>query len=49
VAMDLDDGSIDHSVFHVWRVGAGLEKPGENVRFDRKRDFPRTLTPPFGV
>src|SRR6266852_4780362 len=32
--MDLDDGGVNHGVFHVWRVGAGLEKPGENVRFD---------------
>ena len=34
VAMDLDDGGVDHSVFHVRRVGAGLENPGENIRFD---------------
>src|SRR5580700_5585833 len=34
VPMDLDDGGVDHGVFHVWRVGAGLEKPGENVRLD---------------
>src|SRR6202040_1835157 len=32
--MDLDDGGVDHGVFHVWRVGAGLEKPGENARLD---------------
>src|SRR5580692_2904906 len=32
--MDLDDGGVDHGVFHVGRVGAGLEKPGENVRLD---------------
>ena len=32
--MDLDDGGVNHGVFHVWRVGTGLEKPGENVRFD---------------
>ena len=32
--MDLDDGGVDHGVFHVWRIGAGLEKPGENVRLD---------------
>jgi len=32
--MDLDDGGVDHGVFHIWRVRAGLEKPGENVRFD---------------
>src|SRR6267142_1937605 len=34
VARDLDDGGVDHGVFHVWRVRAGLEKPGENVPFD---------------
>jgi hypothetical protein len=34
VAMDFDDSGVNHGVFHVWRVGAGLEKPGENVRFD---------------
>src|SRR5580693_2981751 len=34
VAMDLDDGGVDHGVFHVWRVRAGLEKPGENIRLD---------------
>jgi len=34
VAMDLDDGGVDHGVFHIWRIGAGLEKPFENPRFD---------------
>ena len=34
LAMDLDDGGVDHSVFHVWRIRAGLEKPGEDVRFN---------------
>src|SRR5258705_12619328 len=34
VAMDFGDRGVDHGVFHVWRVGAGLEKPGENIRFD---------------
>jgi hypothetical protein len=32
--MELDDGGVDHGVFHVWRLRAGLEKLGENVRFD---------------
>jgi len=32
--MDFDDGGINHGVFHVWRVRAGLEKPRNNVRFD---------------
>src|SRR5678809_1360649 len=34
MAMDLDDGGVDHGVFHVRRVGAGLEKPCKNVRLD---------------
>src|ERR1700675_3617616 len=32
--MDFDDSGIDHGVFHVRRVGAGLEEPGENARLD---------------
>src|ERR1700733_10742310 len=32
--MDFDDRGIDHGVFHVWHVRAGLEKSGENVGFD---------------
>src|SRR6202162_2620002 len=32
--MDFDGRGVDHGVFHVWRLGAGLEKPGENVRLD---------------
>src|SRR3982074_2815335 len=32
--MDLDDGGVDHGVFHVWRVRPGLEKLGENVLFN---------------
>ena len=32
--MDFDDGGVDHGVFHVWRVGAGLENPGENLCFN---------------
>src|ERR1700716_3274274 len=32
--MDLDDGGVDHGVFHVWRVRAGLEKLSENVSFN---------------
>jgi hypothetical protein len=34
VTMDLDDGGIDHGVFHVRLARAGLEKPQENVGFD---------------
>src|SRR6187399_1992206 len=34
MAMDLDDGGVDHGVFHVRRVGAGLEKPCKNARLD---------------
>jgi hypothetical protein len=32
--MDLDDGGIDHGVFHVRFVRAGLEKPNKNIGFD---------------
>jgi hypothetical protein len=32
--MDLDDRGVDHGVFHVGRIGAGLEKPGEDICFD---------------
>src|ERR1700692_4924606 len=32
--MDFDDSGLDHGVFHVRRVGAGLEEPGENARLD---------------
>jgi hypothetical protein len=34
MAMDLDDGGVDHGVFHVWRIRAGLENPGEDVCFN---------------
>src|SRR6188472_4109538 len=34
MALDLDDGGVDHGVFHVRRVGAGLEKPCKNARLD---------------
>src|SRR6187455_1525628 len=34
MAMDLDDGGVDHGVFHIRRVGAGLEKPCKNARLD---------------
>src|SRR4249920_3721905 len=34
MAMDLDDGGVDHGVFHVRRVGAGVEKPCKNARLD---------------
>ena len=32
--MDLDDGGVDHGVFHVRFFRAGLEKPNENIGFD---------------
>ena len=31
VAVDLDDGGVDHGVFHVGIVGDGVEEPFENV------------------
>jgi len=31
VAVDLDDGGVDHGVFHVRIVGDGVEEPFENV------------------
>ena len=34
VAVDLDDGGVDHGVFHVRSVRTGLEKPDENPGFD---------------
>jgi hypothetical protein len=35
--MDLDDGGIDHGVFHVGLVRAGFEKPSEKIGFDPPR------------
>jgi hypothetical protein len=32
VAVDLDDGGVDHSVFHVGIVGAGVEQPLPDTR-----------------
>jgi hypothetical protein len=32
--MDLDDGGVDHGVFHVRFIRACLEKPNENIGFD---------------
>ena len=32
--MDLDDGGVDHGIFHVRLVRAGFEKPNENIGFD---------------
>src|SRR5512133_2015162 len=34
VAVDLDDGGINHGVFHVRLVAAGIEKPLEDIGFD---------------
>ena len=34
VAVDLDDGGIDHGLLHVRRLRTGLEKPHENIGFD---------------
>src|SRR5665213_3535871 len=32
--MDLDDGGIDHGVFHVGLIRDGIEKPFENITLD---------------
>src|SRR4029077_16157095 len=32
--MDLDDGGVDHGVFHIRFFGACLKKPNENTGFD---------------
>jgi hypothetical protein len=32
--MDFDDGGIDHGVFHVRLVRAGLKQPDENAGLD---------------
>src|SRR6185369_17921206 len=32
VAVDLDDGGVDHSVFHVGIVGDGVEQPLPDIR-----------------
>jgi hypothetical protein len=34
MAVDLDDGSINHGVLHVRFIRASLEKPNENIGFD---------------
>jgi hypothetical protein len=34
VAVDLDDGCVDHGELHVRLVRTGLEKPNENIGFD---------------
>jgi hypothetical protein len=34
VAVDLDDGGVDHGVFHVGLLRARFEKPNENIGFD---------------
>jgi hypothetical protein len=33
MTVDLDDGGVDHGVFHVRLVRTGLEKPNENIGF----------------
>jgi len=32
VAVDLDDGGVDHGVFHIWLVRDGLEQPFPDIR-----------------
>ena len=34
MAVDLDDGCVDHGVFHVRFIRTGFEKPDEDVGFD---------------
>ena len=34
MAVDLDDGGVDHGVFHVRLIRAGLKKPDEDIGFD---------------
>src|SRR4051794_24447137 len=34
MAVDLDDGGVDHGVFHVRLIRGGIEKPLENVGLD---------------
>ena len=34
MAVDLDDGGVDHGVFHIRLVRTGLEKPDEDIGFD---------------
>jgi hypothetical protein len=34
VPVDLDDGGVDHSVFHVGFIRAGFEKPNKDIGFD---------------
>src|SRR5579863_6846138 len=34
VAVDLDDGGVDHGVLHVRLVRDGIKKPFENIGFD---------------
>jgi hypothetical protein len=31
LAVDLDDGGIDHGLLHIGPIRAGLEKPNENI------------------
>ena len=33
MAVHLDDGGVDHGVFHVRRIRGGIEKPLENIGF----------------
>jgi hypothetical protein len=34
VTVDLDDGGVDHGVFHIRLLRAGFEKPNENISLD---------------
>jgi hypothetical protein len=33
MTVDLDDGGVDHGVFHVWVVRDGVEHPLEHIGF----------------
>jgi len=34
MAVNLDDGGVDHGVLHIGIIRASLEKPNENIGFD---------------
>ena len=34
MAVDFDDGGVNHDVFHVRLLRTGFEKPNENIGFD---------------
>jgi hypothetical protein len=34
MAVNPDDGGVDHRVLHVWLIATGVEKPFENIGSD---------------